>query len=109
VRRPGAPGLYADLLALCERHGIYLQVVAEVERMITNVNLVAAGVGVSIAPASMQGVHAHAVAYRPLTKSVRLNAPLTLVHRAADDAGPTTTFVDLVKATARGYDAMPAR
>jgi DNA-binding transcriptional LysR family regulator len=100
VRRPGAPGLYADLLALCEQHGIYPKVVAEVERMITNVNLVAAGAGISIVPVSMQGVHAHAVAYRPLAKNVRLNAPLTLVYRAATDTGPAATFVDLVKATA---------
>jgi DNA-binding transcriptional LysR family regulator len=43
VRRSGAPGLYANLLALCAERGIYPNVVAEVERMMTNLNLVAAG------------------------------------------------------------------
>src|SRR6185369_15412422 len=78
VRRTGAPGLYANLLALCAERGVYPNVVAEVERMMTNLNLVAAGAGISIVPASMQHVQAETVAYRPLAKSIRLNAPLTL-------------------------------
>src|SRR5436190_1353971 len=78
VRRSGAPGLYANLLALCAERGIYPNVVAEVERMMTNLNLVAAGAGISVVPASMQHVHAKTVAYRPLAKSVHLNGPLTL-------------------------------
>ena len=36
------------------------RVVAEVDRMMTNLNLVAAGVGLSVVPASMAGVHPHA-------------------------------------------------
>jgi DNA-binding transcriptional LysR family regulator len=100
VRRPGAPGLYADLLALCEENGVRPNVVAEVERMITALNLVAAGAGITVVPASMKGVHSRAVTYRPLARSVRLNAPLTLAYRSADAAGATATFVDLVTSLA---------
>ena len=96
VRRPGAPGLYANLLSLCEENGVRPNVVAEVERMITALNLVAAGAGISVVPASMKGVHSRAVVYRPLARSVRLNAPLTLAYRAADEVGATATFVELV-------------
>jgi len=99
VRRSGAPGLYANLLALCAERGIYPNVVAEVDRMMTNLNLVAAGAGISVVPASMQHVHPRTVAYRPLAKSVDLHGPLTLVYRAADDNGPTGLFVDLVTTT----------
>ena len=95
VRRPGAPGLYANLLALCEERRVRVHVVAEVERMISCLNLVAAGTGISIVPASMQGVHSRAVVYRPLAKSARLSAPLTLVYRATDRVGATATFVEL--------------
>ena len=109
VRRPGAPGLYANLLAQCEEQGIYPNVVAEVERMMTDLNLVAAGAGISIVPASMQSVHAHAVVYRPLSSNVRLNAPLTLVHRAADCVGATATFVDLVTTIAAETNRSRAR
>ncbi|MFY9509587.1 MAG: LysR family transcriptional regulator, partial [Rubrivivax sp.] len=65
VRRPGAPGLYANLLALCEAAGFRPRVVAEVDRMMTNLNLVAAGAGISVVPASMCGAHPHAIVYCP--------------------------------------------
>lgn len=97
VRQPGAPGLYANLLALCAAHSVQLNVVAEVSRMMTNLNLVAAGVGITVVPASMQGAHPQAIVYRPLAASVRLDAPLTLAYRAADCTGPTATFVKLVR------------
>lgn len=87
ARRPGAPGLYANLLRRLEQQGIVVQVVAEVDRMLTNVNLVASGEGLSVVPASMKGLHAASVAYRSLPRSDALDAPLTLVHRS-DDASP---------------------
>jgi DNA-binding transcriptional LysR family regulator len=99
VRRPGAPGLYANLLALCEAAGFQPRIVAEVERMTTNLNLVAAGAGISVVPASMQGLHSQAVAYRPL--AARLDAPLTLAYRSADCAGPTASFVTLLRGLAK--------
>jgi DNA-binding transcriptional LysR family regulator len=101
VRRPGAPGMYADLLAECEAQGFRPRVVAEVPRMLTNLNLVAAGAGVSVVPASMRGVHLHAVAYVPLLESPPLDAPMTLAWRRADQAGPTATFVALARDMAR--------
>ncbi|MEF7612639.1 LysR family transcriptional regulator [Aquincola sp. MAHUQ-54] len=103
VRRPGAPGLYADLLAACERHGVAVELAAEVDRMMTNLNLVAAGVGLSVVPASMQGAHPHAIVYRPLPASMKLVAPLTLAYRGADADGPTGTFVALVREIAAQY------
>jgi DNA-binding transcriptional LysR family regulator len=107
VRRPGAPGLYADMLALCEAQGFQPRVVAEVPRMLTNLNLVAAGAGVSVVPASMRGVHLHAVAYVPLQESPPLDAPMTLAWRRSDQAGPTATFVALARSMAAA-EARPA-
>lgn len=92
VRRPGAPGMYADLLALCHAQGLEPHVAAEVDRMMTNLNLVAAGVGVSVVPASMAGVHAHAVAYLPLEGCDALDAPLTLAWREGEDSLPAKQF-----------------
>lgn len=98
VRRPGAPGLYADLLALCHAQGLLPRVVAEVDRMMTNLNLVAAGVGVSVVPASMAGVHSHAITYAPLAGCDALDAPLTLVWRESEDNLPAQQFVALLRA-----------
>lgn len=109
VRRPGAPGLYANLLALFEEKGLRPNIAAEVDRMMTNLNLVAAGVGVSVVPASMQGMHLHAVVYRPLAESGRLDAPLTLAYRASDCEGPTATFVALLRRIARELVASGAQ
>ena len=103
VRRPGAPGLYANLLALCEREGFRPRIVAEVDRMMTNLNLVAAGAGISVVPASMQGTHAHAIAYRQLAAGTVLDAPLTLVHRADTNPGPVNTFAALLRHLAAGW------
>ncbi len=81
VRRPGAPGMYEDLLRECEALGFTPVVGAEVERMLTNLNLVAAGAGVSVVPASMAGLNRHGVAYCRMAESDRLRAPLTLGYR----------------------------
>ncbi|MDM0043276.1 LysR family transcriptional regulator [Variovorax dokdonensis] len=101
VRRPGAPGMYADLLSLCHAQGLAPQVVAEVDRMMTNLNLVAAGVGASVVPASMAGVHPHAVAYLPLAGCETLDAPLTLAWREGEDSLPAQQFHALLQARAK--------
>lgn len=102
VRRPGAPGLYAELLALCHAKGLRPRVVAEVDRMMTNLNLVAAGVGLSVVPTSMAGVHAAAVAYARLADGGQLDAPLTLVSRAEEDNLPAQHFTALLRRLASG-------
>ncbi|WP_390341802.1 LysR family transcriptional regulator [Variovorax boronicumulans] len=105
VRRPGAPGLYAELLALCHAQGLRPRVVAEVDRMMTNLNLVAAGVGLSVVPTSMTGVHAHAIAYTRLADGGQLDAPLTLVSRAEEDNLPARHFAALLRGLAEGNAA----
>jgi DNA-binding transcriptional LysR family regulator len=107
VRRPGAPGLYGNLLALCEKQGFKPRIAAEVDRMMTNLNLVAAGAGISVVPASMRGTHAHAIAYRPLAASATLDAPLTLVLRADTNPGPTATFAALLRTLAARWREQP--
>ena len=96
VRRPGAPGLYANLLERCREAGAVPRVVAEVERMMTGLNLVAAGMGLTVVPASMTGAHERAIAYRELPRSARLDAPLTLLYRTDRHQGALASFVALV-------------
>jgi DNA-binding transcriptional LysR family regulator len=98
VRRHAAPGLYANLIDACRRAGFEPRVVAEVGRMLTNINLVAAGVGISIVPASMRGIRVGGIHYRRLAARPRLTAPLTLAYRA-DDERPT--LANLLEAARR--------
>lgn len=89
VRRSGAPGMYADLVEACVQAGFVPNVAIEVERMLTNISLVAAGAGVSAVPASMQGFHAESVVYCAIADAPpRLSAPLTLAWRE-DSPRPT--------------------
>jgi DNA-binding transcriptional LysR family regulator len=75
VRRPGAPGMYGDLVRACHKAGFAPNVVAEVSQMLTNITLVAAGVGVSAVPASMREIHAAGVFYVEARDMPRLKAP----------------------------------
>jgi DNA-binding transcriptional LysR family regulator len=107
VRRPSALGLYGELLNLLERQGVGVRVHAEVDRMMTNINLVAAGAGISVVPASMQGAQAHSVTYRPLPADARLDAPITLAFRDDDDPVVKATFLALVRRSAEAERAEP--
>lgn len=95
VRRPGAPGMYANLIKACQHAGFNPRIAFEVERMLTNVSLVA-GAGVSIVPASMKGVHSDSVVYCPIADArPRLQAPITLVCRGFNQLPPLRNFVAL--------------
>jgi DNA-binding transcriptional LysR family regulator len=96
VRRPGAPGMYANLIKACQCAGFNPKIAFEVERMLTNVSLVAAGAGISIVPASMKDVHKESVVYCPIIDArPRLHAPITLVCRSFNQLPPLRNFIDL--------------
>lgn len=96
VRRPGAPGMYANLITACLNAGFNPKVAFEVERMLTNVSLVAAGAGISIVPASMRDVHKESVVYcRIADAKPRLHAPITLVCPSFNPLPPLRNFIAL--------------
>ena len=66
--------------------------------MFATLNLVAAGLGVSIVPASMQRLRMDGVVYCRL-KGAPASAPIRLAYRRADDAPALRRFIDLVRAT----------
>ena len=97
VRRPGAPGMYADLLQACYQAGFTPRIAAEVDHMLTNINLVAAGVGVSVVPASMRTFHADSVAYCRLKDARGLHAPIMLAYLDADRNPAAGNFIALAR------------
>jgi DNA-binding transcriptional LysR family regulator len=106
VRRPGAPGMYANLLQACQAAGFEPRVAFEVERMLTNVSLVAAGEGVSVVPASMRHIHRESVVYRRIVGArPRLVAPLTLVSRHFNQSPALQNFIVLARHLAKRYRA----
>lgn len=72
--------------------------------MFSTLNLVAAGLGVSIIPASMQRLHMDGVVYCRL-KGAPVKAPLQLACRSDDTAPAMRRFVELVKRAAKAPTA----
>lgn len=79
-------GLHDEIVSACRNAGFSPRIVQETSQVTSIVNLVAAGLGVSIVPASMQQVHSDGVAYRAIRKPVP-KARLSLIFR---DAGRDT-------------------
>jgi len=101
TRRPGAPGMYADLLAACDDARITPTIAAEVGNMLTDLLLVAAGVGVSVVPASMRGIQSQLVDYLPLRGAGKLAAPLTLVYHRDEPNPAVGRLITLARELAR--------
>jgi DNA-binding transcriptional LysR family regulator len=97
VRRPGGMGIYSDLLEACEKVGFRPRIAAEVENMLTNIALVAAGVGVSAVPASMQFVHRDEVLFLAPREKLKLNVPLTLAYMETNPNPVTQRFLQFAK------------
>jgi DNA-binding transcriptional LysR family regulator len=95
VRRHAAPGMYANVIEACYEAGFEPLVVAEVEQMLIGINLVAAGIGISLVPASIREVRQAGIAYRPILDAPSLIAPLTLVYRRGEARSIVTDFIEI--------------
>ena len=80
-RRRSGPGLYDAILAACRAAGFTPVIVQEAPRLPATLSLVAAGLGVSLVPASMRDTTPPGVAYRTLSDCPTLSAPIHLVLR----------------------------
>ncbi|WP_232311016.1 LysR substrate-binding domain-containing protein [Herbaspirillum autotrophicum] len=104
VRRHGAPGMYSNLIDACEHAGFTPRITLEVERMLTNISLVAAGVGISVVPASMKNFHRDSVVYcRMRDAKPALVAPITLVSRESGGLPVERNFLELAKKIQKEY------
>ncbi len=99
-RRRVGLGLYDAILVACREAGFSPQVVQEAPRMTATLSLVAAGLGVSIVPASMQRLRGDGIVYRALTECQSLVAPLHLATRTGDDSAVLRRFKAMVVAAA---------
>ena len=96
-KRPGGPGLYDTIIAACRNAGFSPRVGQEAPRILSTLNLVAAGIGVSIVPASLRRLQMDGVMYRKLSGSTELKAPLILACRAGENNAAVQRFIDLVQ------------
>ncbi|MFC6301469.1 LysR family transcriptional regulator [Pseudomonas sp. CCM 7893] len=99
-RRRVGLGLYDAILVACREAGFSPQVVQEAPRMTATLSLVAAGLGVSIVPSSMQRLRGDGIVYRELSECRSLVAPLHLATRIGDTSSVLDQFRKLVTTTA---------
>jgi DNA-binding transcriptional LysR family regulator len=97
VRRPGAPGMYADILTACREAGFSPNVVREVPRMLSGIKLVSTGLGITLVPASMQHYSQVGVVYCRVKQPHTLTAPLTLCYPTTPRNGAASRFVEFVQ------------
>lgn len=98
-KRPGAPGLYDAIITACHGAGFSPKVGQEAPRILSTLNLVAAGLGVSIVPESLNRLQMDGVAYRPLADDPPLEAPLILACRSGEHSAAVQRFVILVQSS----------
>lgn len=94
-RRLG-PGLYDQIIRLCQRSGFTPHVVQETDQMQTIVSLVAAGIGVALVPASLQNLRRTGVVYRTVPES-RPIVEVAVAWRGDMFSTNLRTFLNVVK------------
>jgi DNA-binding transcriptional LysR family regulator len=102
-RRPSGPGLYDAIFAACHAAGFSPVVGQEAPRIVSTLNLVAAGLGIAVVPASLARMQMDGVVYRPLRSSGQPRAPLLLATRRGDTGAVVRRFLDVVKRMARTF------
>ena len=106
VRRPSAPGMYAQVLESCRAVGFEPVVAAEVGRMLTALGLVAAGLGLSLVPKSVAALRPPGVRFAALIDQAAPWAPLTLTFRAGENRPVVTDLLATTRSRGRKPSAL---
>ncbi len=93
-RRHSGPGLYDAIISACRAEGFSPRVTQEAPRMLSTLSFVAAGLGVSLVPASLRRVNIEGVVYVSVTHPAALRAPLNLIWRDAPLSGAARKLID---------------
>jgi DNA-binding transcriptional LysR family regulator len=96
-RRPDGRGLYDVIISACSEAGFSPHVGQEAPRIVSTLNLVAAGLGITIVPASLSRLPLEGVVYRPLKGKPALKVPLNLACRRDERSAATLAFIELVR------------
>jgi DNA-binding transcriptional LysR family regulator len=102
-RRHTGPGFYDLIIAACNQAGFTPNIAQEAPRILSTLNLVAAGLGVTLTPESLQGLHMDGVAFRPIQSDSVLTAPLNLACRNADHSAAARQFVAMARQMAHSF------
>jgi len=94
-RQVNGSGIKEMLLKLCKEAGFEPHAVQEVHRMMAAIQLVAAGLGISVVPKSLDTIQPKSVVYRPFKPTDSVTVPLNLAFRRNVDAQAIKRFLAL--------------
>lgn len=100
-RRRAGPGLYDTIIGACRRAGFSPVIAQEAPQIVSTLNLVAAGLGVSIVPESFCSMKLPGVVYLKLAPKDLLRAQINLACRGPLQSAAAENFVDLVRKLSR--------
>ena len=101
--RPSQPALYDRVMAHCRMAGFVPEIVQEAETKHATTALVAAGIGVSIVPASSRNFRKQDVVYRPVIDALP-EIEISMVWRGDDDAPVLERFLSHMKDKAQSQN-----
>ncbi|MEM1361368.1 MAG: LysR family transcriptional regulator [Pseudomonadota bacterium] len=96
-RRTAGPKLYDRIIAWFEAQGFEPQIIQEAPRVDTALNLVAAGMGVTVVPRSLAAAHLEGVHYREIVADPPMVEAITLVARKSDPSLALRNFIKTVQ------------
>lgn len=103
-RASDGPGFLRDMLADLAGKGVEVEIGDAVQRILSALNLVAAGRGVTFVPQSLQMMHRDAITYRPLPAQDFGGLPLWIVHRSDIDLQLARNFIAIARQMGPGAD-----
>ena len=99
-------GFYGQVLSLCQQAGFTPKVVQEARWLQTVLGLVASGMGVALAPASMQMLQHPGVIYRALSGAA-FEIEMVLVWRRDNPSPVLREFVTVVQKQVMDFSVLP--
>ncbi|WP_062762992.1 LysR family transcriptional regulator [Falsirhodobacter sp. alg1] len=94
-QRPGAPGLFDQIITACRRAGFSPEIVAQPNSMQAVLTSVASGIGLSVAPGCIRQLDIKGCVIRPLQADAG-SIPFELHHRTDRTEPSTQAFIDLM-------------
>jgi DNA-binding transcriptional LysR family regulator len=94
-RRREGLGIFDQILRVFEDAGATIKAAGEVTRLIAAINLVAAGRGITLVPATMCALHSESVTYVPLAKGIFSPLPLSLAYRRDERLALVRNFLSI--------------
>jgi DNA-binding transcriptional LysR family regulator len=108
---PPGTGMHDTTLAACQAAGFNPRVgnlaasTQQAPRIGSTLSLVAAGLGITFVPSSLQRMNLEGIAYRRIKGASLPKAVLNLASRRGDPSAVLRRFLELVRKAARGYSS----